>query len=264
MRSYQEGFLLFPQHGPGMRTSGQTGQPKRPLPVDPQTVTGRPLAPKPLNPGITGSTRLGGGIPATLSPLGGGPVGIDQPRRKRGRPSKKEQEERRLRQGGADPRISELGPLQPALYSPSTQGRHFPGQGDIPASPSTSQHPQYGTARTTPQATSRAGSSTNSGSSGKKRGRGRPSKNPASSGPPPPFSLEASTSGPAASQQAGRREEGRESETSTKSRQGAPLAPPETTLGGTSTSASGSGQQQTTEAEESKSQTRWKDTILNE
>jgi hypothetical protein len=261
MRTYHESFQRF--KGPGMRPPSQIYQSKRPLPVDPSTQQGRPLAPKPLIPGATGPARLQAGSPSTnLSPLGVGPVGMDQPRRKRGRPSKKDQEERRRLVG--ESQRSELGPLQPALYSPSLQqGRQFLGMGEVPASPA--HPPQYGTTGTTPQASSQAGSSNNSGSSGKKR-RGRP-KNPAASGPPPPFSLESSSLGQAP-QQAGRKEEERESDVSSKSRQGGPLAPPETTMGatvsGARSSASGSGQQQTADPEESKSQTRWKDTILNE
>jgi hypothetical protein len=283
MRAYYEAFRRFHQEGPGVRTSGQPLQPKRPLPMDAQTMTGRPLAPKPLNPGVTGTAaRIGGISAATLSPLGASQHGgIEQPRRKRGRPSRKELEERRLRHGG-EARSSELGPLQQAIFSPSTapSGRQLLPMGEVATSPTILQAAPYGTAHTTPQATSRAGSSNNSGSSGKNRGRGRPKKSTWTSGPPPAFTIspgkegEASSMAATANQQLSGREQGQESETRAKDKVGAGLAPPETSHGTTGAGSSASAgaqaaqaaQAQTAqaEAEESKAQARWKDTILNE
>jgi hypothetical protein len=278
MRAYFDAFRRFHQEGPGSRTSGQPLQPKRPLPIDAQTMTGRPLAPKPLNPGVTGPARAGGISASTLSPLGSSQHGgMEQPRRKRGRPSRKELEERRLRHG-AESRSSDLGPLQHAIFSPGAgpSGRQLLPMGDPATSPTAMQTGAYGTAQTTPQAGSRAGSSNNSGSSGKNRGRGRPKKSAWGSGPPPAFALspgregESSTMSGPAHEQLGSTEQGRESETRAKDKTGSAPAPPETSHGaagaggGSSASAGAQAQTAMTEAEESKSQARWKDTILNE
>lgn len=286
MATVRDGYRQFTRQGPYLRTPGQHIH-KRPLPMDSQTVTGRgvPIAPKPSSAGPSGPIRqFPAGSPATISPLTTSHVGLDSGRRKRGRPSKKEQEERRLRgQGISEARLPHSGPTQPNLYSPGMHaGSHFGQIGEIPASPAPSAAPAYGTARTTPQAPSRAGSNNNSGSSGSgKRRRGRPPGKAAATGPPPPFSLSPESrgatgpssfretqqqgqatiaTGSSSQQQAGRREAGRESETSTtRARQGAPLAPHETA--GASSSRTG---KMTGEAEEGKSsQARFKN-LLND
>jgi hypothetical protein len=157
---------------------------KRPLERDPTTATGRPLAPKPMPiPTPTGPTApqrtFGPAQPTPMSPRG--QQLHSQPPKKRGRPSKKEQEARRQRQSEANTAIAQ------SSQTMGLMGTQAGPSSEVPQSPTTSARTQQrGADVSTPQAQTQPGSQTNSSSSGKKR-RGRPPKNQDPTGPPPPF-----------------------------------------------------------------------------
>jgi hypothetical protein len=136
---------------------------------------GRPLAPK--QPATFPAERPGGLLTGhqphhPLSPLGDPAPGLTEPRKKRGRPTKKEQEERRaLHAARAQP-----------VQSPAITSSFVPqlSQGP-PPTPLADSGPLSQTAATaTPRPLQPEGEHNSSSSSGKKR-RGRPPKLPAPS-----------------------------------------------------------------------------------
>jgi hypothetical protein len=183
LRSFQEAYGDFARTGPGQPPPGQ----KRPLQVDSATPQGRPIAPRPPGPvGPIGAVRTGpaGSPTSILSPMTG-PSTIsalpDTQRRKRGRPSKKDIEDRRQRQIEARASVDLTG-FPPIMPSPrgtfgSTGG--FGPQGsssEVPPSPIVSSHLAMSTAAATPRAASHPSSNGSGGSSGKNSKRGRPPK----------------------------------------------------------------------------------------
>ena len=189
LRSYQDVFWNF--QGPAIRYQPQ--QPKRPLPFDPATQTGRPLAPKPVQPGPTGHHALGGPSPTTtLSPLAGTQTFSPEQRRRRGRPSKKEQEERRRRL--SENRAQIPPPLQPTSVGFGMQQLQQPrmaGPGEVPQSPAPSAPSLAGTVAATAQGPEAHRQNSNSGGSngGRNKKRSRPPNPPTEAqpeAPPPP------------------------------------------------------------------------------
>jgi hypothetical protein len=163
LRAYQDQFWNF--QGPAVRSVA----PKRPLPYDPATQTGRPLAPKPAAPGPTGHAL--GPSPTAMSPLANTQTFSPEQRRRRGRPSKKDQEDRRQRL--SENRASGP-PLQPAPTYGMPPQQLVPGPSEVPQSPATSAPSLAGTVVATPQgpgAQSHRQSSNSGGSSSSKTRR---------------------------------------------------------------------------------------------
>lgn len=255
LRSYQSAFNDFPKQGPGGMYPLHPPPIKRALPLDQYTPLGRQLMPKPVT-GMSAPSRIVQGPvqPTPLSPLGGHPLSTE-PRKKRGRPSKREQEERRLRLSESRIDTSQLTGLMQPLSGPV--GRM------IQAGPSTELVPgpippasiQARPPISTPRASSQPPSSNNSSSSGKKK-RGRPPKQPGSVLPAPQFGaggrVEAygSIGTPPLT---ARLEERQESESSSRELPGVSSAPPESTQ-----------QRSQAEPEESKPPSAWRDVVFNE
>jgi hypothetical protein len=220
--------------------------------MDSQTPTGRILAPKPQPVGPTGAVRTSfpSASPTTaISPLGFPPGQQTEQRRRRGRPSKREIEERRSRHSTARASV-DLG-IAAVLPSPrATFGQSQYGPvAEVPPSPATSAPPTIGTAAVTPRRLSQDPSSNGSGgSSGRRRNKGRPPKNPQSPNFPPPVFTQPSSS---REQTSPGRATSREPVIAGPS--GQQPRPPETT-GALSSNAG--------ESEENKR--TWKDHILNE
>jgi hypothetical protein len=153
---------------------------KRSAPAETSTPMGRPLAPK--QPATFPTDRPGGLLTGhqahhPQSPLGEPAPGLTEPRKKRGRPTKKEQEERRAihaarAQSLQSPALlSPFGPQLSRVQPSATVESDFPSAGL-----SLSQTSILATPRTLPP----EGEHNSSSSSGKKR-RGRPPKLPAPS-----------------------------------------------------------------------------------
>jgi hypothetical protein len=156
---------------------------KRSAPADPMAFGGRPLAPKqPSTMPVDTGRSLTGHHPN--SPLVDLAPSLTEPRKKRGRPTKKEQEERRKqhaeRTAGASglqlqPQPSQ-GPQSPLVTSPYAQPPPpaLPPSGDVPPEGFGSGPPRLAT-MSTPLAVQPDIEHNSSSSSGKKK-RGRPPK----------------------------------------------------------------------------------------
>ncbi|KAF2671422.1 hypothetical protein BT63DRAFT_412455 [Microthyrium microscopicum] len=265
LRSFQHAFDNFSRQGANAYYPMNPPPLKRSLQVDSQTQHGRVIAPKPVA-GPVGPTRPIGPTHSTpLSPMGGPHMPTEQ-RKKRGRPSKKEQEERRLMFAAARmEQTQHPGPMA-YLQSPATYGhpqQPMPSSEISPTVPQSAPHSvpqspvipaplQPGATMSTPRQASRAESSGTSNSSGKRK-RGRPGKTPSAVNPQPFGSIGRSEDYNTPPHTASR-EERRESEPSLREPQGgSSSAPPET--GGRSGQA---------DTGESTQQGSWKNTILNE
>jgi hypothetical protein len=134
-------------------------------------AAGRQLAPKPLAPVPTGATRFQATNVHQHSPLTKMvPHNADTHRKKRGRPSKKEQEERRKLAAGE----SSSGLLPSPLLGIAPQQAVSAGGEPLGSPGATSMQPNYGAVYTPQRHTQ---DSSTSGSSGSKK-RGRPRKTP--------------------------------------------------------------------------------------
>lgn len=165
LNSYRFAYSEFHLRGPDV--AYPINPMKRQLAMDVNTPIGRFIAPKPM-PGLSAVSRAPG-LGQSLTPMSpiGGIQTTTQLAKKRGRPSKKEQEARRLHQSDA----ASLARVSQVAGSSGT----LAGLSSATQSPVSSALARQWNDIQTPQGHAQLMGDTNSGSSGKKR-RGRPPK----------------------------------------------------------------------------------------